>query len=236
MAVTTHAGVTTITPTAWKWYTGAALSLVFVSVAPWVLLISGLFVLIASGKFQSIRLDREGFAFRSLFHTKRYRWDEVTEFRIKKIKSGLFTASTMIAFSKADKADTLYGKFARTFAGGTESMPIMGMKAKKLIELMSAYRAGYVPADTEAPAATAAPKPASYSDQGGMPTQRPAPVRAPQHASSPPMLAASRTTKPAVAAAKFGQKPSRLKAPTKTPLVQDGGARLFGRKPNSPFG
>ena len=157
MAVKTENGVTTLTPTAWKWYLGAACSFaVWLGVSDKsepmfsVILLSvvAFFVVMGSGHLQKLILYPDRLELKSAFRSKSYRWDEMRDFRVNKIKSGLFTASTMIAFTHANQEGSLLAGAAKLLSGGTHSIPVIGMSAKQLATLMMAYQQGYVPADT----------------------------------------------------------------------------------------
>ena len=214
MAVSTENGVTTLTPTAWKWFVGAAL--IFFLIPPFGLLISIVFILMGAGVLQRLPLTKEELIVRNWFSTKSYAWSEIDDFRVYKVRSGLITAANMVSFSHANKQGTMMGKAAKLLVGGTHSVPAVGMKAKSLIHLMQAYKLGYVPQDASAkvPELQAAPVP--------VPAAVPKPRAVP---ATPRSLPQSQQNKPA-----FGGKPRSA-----TPLVQDGGGLFGRRRPNSPF-
>ena len=214
MAVTTENGVTTLTPTAWKWFVGAAL--IFFLIPPFGLLISIVFILMGAGVLQRLTLTKEELIVRNWFSTKSYAWSEIDDFRVYKVRSGLITAANMVSFSHANKQGTMMGKAAKLLVGGTHSVPAVGMKAKSLIHLMQAYKLGYVPQDATAkvPEPQAAPAPIAAA------VQKPRAIPA-----TPRSLAQSQPRTPA-----FGGKPRSA-----TPLVQDGGGLFGRRRPNSPF-
>ena len=223
MAVKTENGVTTLTPTAWKWFLGGV-AIIFM-LPGFGLLIGGTFFLVGAGVLQRLELSKEGIKIRNWFSNKVYRWEEITDFRVYKVKSGLITAANMVSFTHVNKEGTMMGKAAKFLAGGTHSIPAVGMKAPKLIQLMQAYKLGYVPADSSAsdtapPLLT--PKPQGTSSQKSKP-QAPPPRAVP---ATPRVQGMS--SKPAASLA------SRRKATT--PLVQDGGGLFGRRRPDSPFG
>ncbi|MEL7481139.1 MAG: hypothetical protein AAGJ29_06235 [Pseudomonadota bacterium] len=209
MAIKTEAGVTTLSPTSWKWYTGAALILLVAFYAggePMFVLMAlfaaGVFLLTGAGLMQEIRLAPDGLHTKSWANRKHYRWDEIGEIRTTKIKSGFMTAANMVSFTHANQEGTMLGKAAKVLAGGTHSIPTVGTSAKQLAALMMAYKMGEIPEDTVAVSPVTS-KPASpHSPVAATPTtRRPA-------------------SKVAVAPrASFGQKSSG------GALVQDGGWR-----------
>ena len=214
MAVSTANGVTSLTPTAWKWFVGAAL--MFFLIPPFGLLISIIFILMGAGALQRLTLTKQELIVRNWFSTKSYAWSEIDDFRVYKIRSGLITAANMVSFSHANKQGTMMGKAAKLLVGGTHSIPAVGMKAKSLIQLMQAYKLGYVPEDSAVAAVPARPAQASAPAQPIPPRAIPA---------TPRSTAQAPQEKPA-----FGGKPRRS-----TPLVQDGGGLFGRRRPNSPF-
>lgn len=218
MAVKTENGVTTLTPTAWKWFAGAAAAFFFVP--GFGFFIAVFFVLTGAGVLQRISLSRQGVTIRNWWSTKSYRWEDIGDFRTRKIKSGLITAANMVSFTHVNKEGTTMGKAAKFLAGGTHSIPAVGMPAKRLALLMQAYKGGHVPADTAELA------------------QSPAPVPVPATAIA--RNAAQPRTAPASSrVARVDQKPQRKSAPVRqkaTPLVQDGSGLFGRRRPSSPFG
>lgn len=219
MAVKTENGVTTLTPTAWKWFAGAAA--LFLLVPGFGFFLAVFFVLTGTGVLQRVTLSPHGLKIRNWWSEKSYRWDEIGDFRTRKIKSGLITAANMVSFTHANKEGTTMGKAAKFLAGGTHSIPAVGMPAKRLALLMQAYQSGHVPADSAVEALqSSAPLPIP-AEATRAPDRRPRAV--------PATPRAARVNTPPARKAKFASKPA-------TPLVQDGGG-LFGRKrPTSPFG
>ena len=223
MAIKSENGVTTLTPTAWKWFLGGV---VIIFMLPGLgLIVGGVFFLVGAGVLQRLVLSKEGIKIRNWFSAKTYRWEEITDFRVHKVKSGLITAANMVSFTHVDKEGTMMGKAAKLLVGGTHSIPAVGMKAQKLIQLMQAYKLGYVPEDS--PASEMAP-PLLTPQPQGVPSQ-------PSRQKTPPPRAIPATpraqSKPAKPAASFGNK----RKPS-TPLVQDGGGLFGRRRPDSPFG
>jgi hypothetical protein len=219
MAVKTENGITTLTPTGWKWFLGGAA--IIVMLPGFGLIIGGIFILVGAGILQRIVLSKDGIKIRNWFSAKEYRWDEITDFRIHKVKSGLITAANMVSFTHANKEGTMMGKAAKFLVGGTHSIPAVGMKPQKLIQLMQAYKLGYVPEDS--PASDTPPLALTPQPQGSA-----APRSQPKARSQAPSPAPARASKPA---ASFGAK----RKPA-TPLVQDGGGLFGRRRPDSPFG
>ena len=169
-----------------------------------------------AGALQRLTLTKEELIVRNWFSTKSYAWSEIDDFHVYKIRSGLITAANMESFSHANKQGTMMGKAAKLLVGGTHSIPAVGMKAKSLIQLMQAYKLGYVPEDFAVAAVPARPAQASAPAQPLPPRAVPA---------TPRSTAQARQEKPA-----FDGKPRRS-----TPLVQDGGGLFGRRRPNSPF-
>lgn len=222
MAVKTENGVTTLTPTAWKWFSGAAVSLFFVP--GFGLILAVFFALTGAGVLQRLSLTRDGITIRNWFSTKSYRWEDIGDFRTRKIKSGLITAANMVSFTHANKEGTAMGKAAKFLAGGTHSIPAVGIPPKRLALLMQAYKAGHVPVDT--PAVTHAPAPVPIP--ANLQSSANALSRSVPEATGP--VRAKPVSKPRTA-----QRSERTRQKS-APLVQDGGG-LFGRRPSdSPFG
>jgi hypothetical protein len=223
MAIKTENGVTTLTPNAWKWFLGGvAIILMLPGLG---LIVGGVFFLVGAGVLQRLVLSKDGIKVRNWFSAKTYRWEEITDFRVHKVKSGLITAANMVSFTHVDKEGTMMGKAAKLLVGGTHSIPAVGMKAQKLIQLMQAYKLGYVPEDS--PASEVAP-PLLTPQPQGVPSQ-------PSRQKTPPPRAIPATpraqSRPAKPAASFGNKRK-----SSTPLVQDGGGLFGRRRPDSPFG
>ena len=220
MAVKTENGVTTLTPTAWKWFAGAAAAFFFVP--GFGFFIAVFFALSGAGVLQRISLTHQGVTLRNWWSTKSYRWDDIGDFRTRKIKSGLITAANMVSFTHVDKEGTTMGKAAKFLAGGTHSIPAVGIPAKRLALLMQAYKAGHVPADTV--------------DLNQAPAPVPIPTKITSRPRALPPTAAA--TASAMRVNKQPQ-PQRKSAPARrksTPLVQDGGGLFGRRRPSSPFG
>ena len=223
MAIKTENGVTTLTPTAWKWFLGGTANIFMVP--GFGLIIGGIFFLVGAGVLQRLELSKDGIKVRNWWSAKTYRWEEITDFRVYKVKSGLITAANMVSFTHVNKEGTMMGKAAKFLAGGTHSIPAVGMKAQKLIQLMQAYKLGYVPEDS--PASDVASPLLTPQPQGAR-NQRAKPKAPPPRA----IPATPRTqTVPSKPAANFGNKRK-----SSTPLVQEGGGLFGRRRPDSPFG
>ena len=219
MAVQTEGGVTTLTPTGWKWFTGAAV--LFFLIPPFGILIALIFVLTGAGVLQRLTLSPEGLKVRNWMSTKTYGWHEIDDFRIHKVKSGLFTAANMVSFSHVDKKDSIMGKAAKFLVGGTHSVPAVGMKPQKLVRLMQAYKLGFAPSSAAA-TTPEAPQPLPAPAMSRQPDPKPRPRAVP----ATPRAQANRT----VSKPKFSNK-----ARASTPLVQEGGGLFGRRRPSSPF-
>lgn len=226
MSVTSSKGVTSLKPTAWKWYAGGAV--MFFLVPGFGMLIGLAFILMGAGVLQNVVLNKDGIKVRNWFSTKSYAWQEIDDFRVYKVRSGLITAASMVSFTHVDKQGSVMGKAAKFLVGGTHSIPAVGMPAKKLAQLMQAYKLGFVPKDSAAPEiAPSVPIP-------GIPAPAPRKPAVTSRAMSKPDAApiAARTSK------KRPAKPSNLSGGRKSsaPMVQEGGG-WFGRRPSdSRFG
>lgn len=220
MAVSTQNGVTTLTPTAWKWFVGAAAAFLFFP--GFGVFIAVVFVLMGTGVLQRLTLSKDGLKVRNWWSEKSYRWSEIGDFRTRTIKSGLINAANMVSFTHVDKDGTAMGKAAKFLAGGTHSVPAVGMPAKKLAMLMQAYKGGHVPADSavDAPQAPIPVPVMARSTENAAPRAVPATPRA------------ARATVQTQPPAKPAATPKRAKS---TPLVQDGGGLFGRRRPSSPF-
>lgn len=219
MAVKTENGVTTLTPTAWKWFAGAAAS--FLLVPGFGFILAVFFVLTGSGVLQRLSLSHDGLTVRNWWSEKSYKWDDIGDFRTRKIKSGVVTAANMVSFTHVNKEGTTMGKAAKYLAGGTHSVPAIGIPAQRLALLMQAYKAGHVPADT---ALEVAQPPVAFPAPTTRQSAKPAQPHAVPATPSASRLKPRPVHKPALA---------RKKA---TPLVQDGGGLFGRRRPSSPFG
>lgn len=221
MAIKTENGVTTLTPTGWKWFVGAAVS--FFLIPGIGMLIALFFVLTGAGVLQRVTLSKDGLEVRNWFSNKTHAWSDIGDFRVYKVKSGLITAANMVSFTHVDQQGTMMGKAAKLLAGGTHSIPALGMKPQKLIHLMQAYKMGYVPKDSELPVPSNPAR--DLAPAAALPA---APVRA-SRPRAVPTTPRKQTPRPK------RQTNLGAKRKTSTPLVQDGGG-LFGRRgPSSPF-
>jgi len=226
MAVTSSNGVTTLKPTAWKWYAGGAV--MFFLVPGFGMLIGLIFILMGAGVLQNVTLSKDGLKVRNWFSTKSYAWHEIDDFRVYKVRSGLITAASMVSFTHADKQGSVMGKAAKLLVGGTHSIPAVGMPAQKLAQLMQAYKLGFVPKDSVAPEiAPTVPVPGIPAPAPRKPAPQP---RAKTKPDAAPIAARAPKTRPT--------KQSNLSGPRKpsAPMVQEGGG-WFGRRPtDSRFG
>ncbi len=151
MAIEVSNGVTRIAPTAWKWYVGAGVLALIALVLPdygWAWGLGAIFLAVfGSGKLSYIQLDRQMLTIKYISGAKRYAWNEITDFRLMKIKSGLITAATMVSFTRVAQEGSLYAKAAKFLSGGTQSAPTYGIKPKTLLILMSAYQQNLIISD-----------------------------------------------------------------------------------------
>lgn len=221
MAIKFEQGVTTLTPTAWKWFVGGAV--IFFLIPPFGALIALVFVLTGAGVLQRVSLSTDGLTVRNWFSTRTYAWHEIDDFRIRKVKSGLITAANMVSFTHADKQGTMMGKAAKLLAGGTHSIPAVGVTPQKLVQLMQAYKGGFAPKE-------AAPSVASVPESPPQPRAIPAP-KAPTK-SRPRAVPATPRAARAQSKSSVNLGGSRK---TASPLVQDGGGLFGRRRPDSPF-
>ncbi|MEM7458383.1 MAG: hypothetical protein AAF331_02865 [Pseudomonadota bacterium] len=225
MSVTTKDGVTTLKPTAWRWFGGAAAVFFLVPGFGWM--IAGVFALMGAGVLQNLVLSPEGIKVRNWWSTKEYAWRDIDDFRIYKVRSGLITAANMVSFTQAQKDGSMMGNAAKFLVGGTDTIPAVGMPAKKLVQVMEAYKRGFIPADS---VETEPSYPPTLPALKTEPDPKPAPKR---EKPRPPR---------AVPATPRAQQRPTSKQPNlggthkkSTPLVQEGGG-LFGRRPSdSPF-
>lgn len=223
MAVKTENGVTTLTPTGWKWFLGGVA--IIYMVPGFGLIVGGIFFLVGAGVLQRLELSKDGIKIRNWWSANTYRWEEITDFRVYKVRSGLITAANMVSFTHVNKEGSMMGKAAKLLAGGTHSIPAVGMKAPKLVQLMQAYKLGYVPEDS--PASDKAPPLPTPQPQGAQ--SRPSkPQDAPPRAVPATPRTQGISSKPATNSSK--------RRKSSTPLVQDGGGLFGRRRPDSPFG
>ncbi len=141
MAIKIDANGAVITPTSGRWYTGAAL-LALVSLAggaPVGLVPAAFLALTGTGAVNRIVLTVNGLEYRNYWVHKRFAWSEVSDFGARVYRSNFIAAAKLITFSEVARRDTLYGKFSRAVAGGTQSMPAIGIAPEKLLELISLY-------------------------------------------------------------------------------------------------
>ena len=231
MAIKTEGGVTVLTPTAWKWYVAAAFT--FFLFPPFSLAIALFFILTGAGVTQRLTLSRDGIKIRNMFSDKSYRWDEMEDFRIYKVKSGLFTAANMVSFTHSNQQGTMMGKAAKFLVGGTHSIPAVGIKAQKLVLLMQAYKGGHVIADTPVEAVT--PVANVPALEAPLPPIAAARTR---HGSQAKPAAKPRAVPATPRAQRKAAKPKGsfgTKGRSATPLVQDGGGLFGRRRPDTPF-
>ena len=239
MAVSTSNKTTTITPTAWKWVLGAFL---LFPIQPVSLLVSPVFFLTATGRFQRIELAPSGITSRNWWSVKKYHWEDIADFRVNEIKYSFFKAASMVKFTHNTKKDTLMGKASMALTGSTDSIPALGIKPKELVNLMTGYQRGEYPRDTvsrarakpmeDAPALAGSPKPAALARNVPLQTRKPGYV-------TPKVIEAARLSRPRNRSDVDlfrKRRPTQTKKPSlpnpRTPLVQEG-FKLFGRRPRT---
>ena len=126
-----------------------------------ILLIGALICAIqGTGWVNYIQFDGEGFEYRNFLTSRRYRWDEVEGFQLRVIRASLFTTVKTIVFSRRNQTGTMYGKFSKAVAGGTECMPVVGDHAQvmRIIEILRTDAVGRL-ADDEKETAGDLPAP-----------------------------------------------------------------------------
>lgn len=218
MAIQTQDGVTTITPTAWRWQVGAVL-LLFV-IPPFGILLAGLFFVISTGALNRIILRRDGFDIRQWGRTRAYAWSEVGDFRVQKVRSGIVNAASMVSFTPKEAEGRLLTKAAKLVSGGTQTISAIGISADKLAALMRAYQTGTIPADTAlAPEAKSAPVRERASKQ-----KPPKPISATARVKAAPKERIN-----------LGKRKGAVASTKQTPLVQEGGW-FRHRRTKNPFG
>lgn len=185
MAVVSESGATIITPTASKWYIGAAIlaALGLATGAYVALVVAAAVALFGSGRFNRIVLRADGFEYRNFTTHKRFAWHEVSDFGLREYRTNLFFSTKLITFTEHARRDSLYGKFSRAMTGGTHSVPALGMEGQHLLSLFRAYAGGAPPQAVQAPTpvqSAPAPKPAAPPKAIlPKPAARPAPVLQP---------------------------------------------------------
>ena len=223
MSVTTKDGVTTLKPTAWKWFGGALAVFFLVPGFGWI--VAGIFALMGAGVLQNLVLSPDGIRVRNWWSTKDYAWRDIDDFRIYKVRSGLVNAANMVSFTQAKKDGSLMGNAAKLLVGGTDTIPAVGMPAKKLVQVMEAYKRGFIPKDSEQPEAT---------DPPSLPVFDPKPALSTKPAEKPRPRAVPAT--PRAQHRKGANQPNLGGTHRKsTPLVQEGGGWFGRRRSDSPF-
>jgi len=102
------------------------------------------FGFVGAGKVQKLVLDQNGITSRNWWSKKYYRWNEIDDFKLYKLKSGFITAATMVSFTPINKEGKVWTKVAKALSGGTHSIPALGIPAKTLATLMYAYKQGLI--------------------------------------------------------------------------------------------
>lgn len=93
------------------------------------------------GGISWLKLDEDGFEFSQFGRKFAYRWLDVSEFGVWKMKQGFLTTSAHVCFSTEADAGKAMGKVNQFMTGGTGSLPdTYGMSARKLAELMNTWR------------------------------------------------------------------------------------------------
>ena len=88
-----------------------------------------------------LRFSKTGFEQNFMGRSYAFRWDEVSEFSIHKVKNKGITAASFVVFSKLDSTSSPLNDVAIGIAGGTEMLgDTFGLKASELAEVMNRYR------------------------------------------------------------------------------------------------
>ena len=88
-----------------------------------------------------LRFSATGFEQTLMGRKISYRWDEVSEFTIHKVKHRGFNAASFVVFSKLDSTSSTLNDVAIGIAGGTEMLgDNFGLKTIELAEVMNRYR------------------------------------------------------------------------------------------------
>lgn len=190
-----RAGEFLITPDAGRWYLAAAGSVLFgllkisandtpVEIVP-VFLFTAFAVGMAQGKLSWIRVGRDALEVRNVFGRKQYQWDDVSEFSYKSVGVGLYRQK-LVMFSLRNKTG-LWSNVSRLMAGGTESIPAIGLPAEQLTRILNKARLEYADplksANDPLISRTSKPQP----QKGSQPEYR-APRPAPPHKNTRPAV------------------------------------------------
>ena len=205
MAVKTENGVTTITPTGWKWLTMAVLSF-FV---PLIGMFIALYCLaMASGKFSRLVLTPDTLTAYSWGTTDSHKWASIDSFHDREIRIRQIPVGKKNAFYYRKDDTTLRLQTGRD-RSARQSVPSIGMSSDDLMDMFEAYQRGHIPADN----LQDAPRNAK-----------------PKHA---PDLDDALIGQVAGAALKTAVKARKKKAipNPNTPLVEEG-FKFFGRRPS----
>ncbi|MEO1323694.1 MAG: hypothetical protein AAFV59_11870 [Pseudomonadota bacterium] len=235
MAIKSENGVTTLSPGSMRWFLSGLCIFLIPGFGPFAI-IALIYLLVTSGFFQRLKLTPQGLVHSKWSSTHQYAWSDISDFRVQKIRTGIFSSSSMVTFTHQGADENLLGKTAKFLSGGTHSVPSFGMKPAQLILLMQAYQLGHVPSNTVTkktdPISAAIPIAASLlagSDEKPKPARRP---ERPQPAPRPRAPEPAMRAKPTMAV-----KPNVAKARkvSSTPLVQEGGGLFGRRRSDSPF-
>lgn len=147
----------TLKPSKGKWLALLSSSLVFVALGIFLALdgqIMGWFaggffalglplsVIQLRGTSSWLKLGAEGFEQSMLGRKMASGWEDVSDFRIWKMKRGLFTVHTGVSFDRAEDAGKRLASVNQAIAGGSAALgDTYGMKAEELADLMNAFRA-----------------------------------------------------------------------------------------------
>ena len=212
MPVQTFNGVTTISPTGWKWAVAGIATMAFLPGFGFLVGLALLFV--ASGRALKIVVNRDAIEARSALGSHRIPWSDVDEFDVRPLRVAGFTLMQLISLS-------LSGPPALKL-GARLTLPAFGLGAEQALRLLRSYRAGRSPRDTTVEPAESSPRPTRRADDTPRPVfRKPAPRSVPRPR---PSMRRSNTNTSLV---------GKTDNPT---LVKDGGGfRLFKRRPSSPF-
>jgi hypothetical protein len=89
-----------------------------------------------------LRLDKEGFAVRSLFRTDRYRWSDVKDFRTVSIPP---SGTVRVGFDCSSNARPAAAWLSGSLAGVEACLPDnYGLRPQELANMLTVWRANYI--------------------------------------------------------------------------------------------
>lgn len=116
-----------------------------------LIVLGGLFALFGAGAVVSVLmlmpnrvyllLTPHGFAIRTLFKCKDFRWEEVEEFRATSLKGTPWVVFTLSPQGKAHLSKTLLRRINKAVSGGDDNLPdTYGMSGEALAELLNQWK------------------------------------------------------------------------------------------------